>query len=108
MYSVCPRVPESAHDLRLATLKFPFAILNVAISRRDLPIRVEFNPIRSVHVDALDLASKCFFFGEAGHDVQGIPEDHAVRPMLIVLVEIQPILLVDPIEVRKEVWLLLG
>ena len=51
-------------------------------------LRVELDAVGRVDVDALHLAAQALALGQAGHHLQRVAEDHAVRPVLVVLVEL--------------------
>ena len=53
-----------------------------------LEIAVEFDAVGRVEVDALHLAAQALALGEARHDLKRVAEDHAVRPVLVVLIEL--------------------
>jgi hypothetical protein len=55
MYAVAPSIAESFNLLWLASNMVSVAILHVAARRRPLKIAVEFDPVRRIEVDALDL-----------------------------------------------------
>ena len=79
------------------------AILHVAGTGRNLPIGVKFDPVGRIEINALDLAAQALAFGKAGHDLQAVAQDHAVRPVLVVLVKLGLGLRIDAIEVTKQI-----
>ncbi len=67
-------------------------------------VGVEFDAVGWVEVDALDLAAEAFAFCEGGHDLERVAEDHAVGPVLVVLVELGFVgVFGDAVEVSEEV-----
>jgi hypothetical protein len=69
-----------------------------------LKIAVEFDAVRRVEVDALHPAAQPLALGKAGHNLERIPQDHAVAPVLVVLIELRLVhALGDTVEIRKEV-----
>ena len=103
MDSVTPGVAEGFHLLGLAGDVARIPVLDVPARCRPLKVAVELDPIRWIKVDALHLASQPFALGKTRHDLQGVPQDHAVGPMLIVLIELGlGIPIGDPIEIIKQ------
>ena len=64
------------------------AVLHVALARADLPVRPELDAVGRVEVDHLHLALQPLLFGQRGHHQQRVAQDHAVRPLLAVVVEV--------------------
>ena len=64
------------------------AVLHIATGGGPLKIAVELDAVGRVEIDALHLAAQALALGEAGHDLEGVAKDHAVRPVLVVLVEL--------------------
>ena len=61
-------------------------------------------PYGRIEVDALHLAAQPLALGEAGHDLQAVAEDHAVGPVLVVLIEVGLVgVLGDAVEVGEQV-----
>ena len=82
------------------------AILHVAAGGGPLEVAVEFDAIGRVEVDALNLAAQTLPLGQAGHDLEGVAEDHAVGPVLVVGVELGLVCaLGHAVEVGEEVGL---
>src|SRR5262249_33794377 len=104
VYAVAPGIPKSFDLLRLTCDLTSLAILHITASRRPLKIAVKSDAGRRIEIDALHLASQALALREARHDLQRVAKDHAVRPVLIVQIELS---LVDPlgnpVEIRKEV-----
>ena len=65
-----------------------FAILHIALAEMRLKIRGELDAIRRVEIDHLHPASEVFAPTTACHDLEGIAEDHAVRPVHVMLVKL--------------------
>ena len=77
---------------------------DVATGGRPLEIRVEADAVWRVDIDALHLAAQTFALGEARHDRQAVAEDHPVRPVGVVLIELGHGLLVgQAIEIGEQV-----
>ncbi len=83
-----PGVAEGFDLLRLAGDVVGVAVLHVAAGGGPLEVAVELDAVRRVDVDALHLAAQSFALGQASHDLEGVAEDHAIRPVLVVLVEL--------------------
>ena len=106
MDAVAPGVAEGFDLLRFAGDVADVAVLHVAAGGGPLEVAVEFDAVGRVEVDALDLAAQALALGQAGHDLEGVAEDHAVGPVLVVLVELGPVhARGDAVEVGKEVSL---
>jgi prepilin-type N-terminal cleavage/methylation domain-containing protein len=86
--SISPGVAKRLNLFGLASDLTPIAVLDIPAGRGPLKVGVEFDAVRGIDVDALHLAAQPFAFGEAGHDLQAVAEDHAVGPVGIVGVEI--------------------
>ena len=92
----------------LARRIFHLPVLHVALARRDLPVRPELDAVRRIEIDRLDLALEPFLLGEASHHEQRVAEDHPVRPLAGVAVELD-LLREGKVRVRREeAELLLG
>ena len=106
---VAPGVAESLDLLGLPGDVFGPAVLDVAAGGGPLEIRVEPDAIRRVDIDALDLAAQSFALGEGGHDPEAVAENHAVRPVGVVAVELGPGVFVrQAVEIGKQVDLGFG
>src|SRR5882672_6133625 len=88
MNTVAPRITESLYLLRFAGDVAGVAILHVAAGRGPLEVAVEFDAVGRVKVDALHLPAQTLALGQAGHDLEGVAEDHTVGPVLIVSIEL--------------------
>src|SRR4051812_32116914 len=107
MNAKLPRVAEGADLFGLARGVLRLAVLDVALARRDLPVRSELDAVRRVEVDRLDLPLQPLLLGEARHYQQRVAEDHPVRPVRlaagIVAVEVHLLVeLVDAVEVTEQ------
>ena len=71
--------------------------------RRDLPVGVELDAVGRVEIDALHLAVQALALGEARHHLKAVAQDHAVRPVLVVLVELGALLRRQAVEVGEQV-----
>src|SRR5215207_2492754 len=78
------------------------AILNIALTCTHLPVRAALDPIRRIYVDSLDPALQPLFFGERGHDLEVVAQDHAIGPVLLMLVELDHLLERQSVEVGEE------
>ena len=106
MNPIAPGVAKRLHLLRLARDVVDLAVLHIAAGRAPLEVAVELDAVGRVEVDALHLATQALALGEAGHHLQGVAEDHAVRPVLVVLVEVGLVhALGDAVEVGEEIEL---
>src|SRR5208337_649262 len=88
MYAVAPSVAERFDLLRFAGDLLSLAILYVAAGGAPLEVAVEFDAVRRVDINALHLSAQALTLGKAGHNLERVAEDHSVRPILIVLVEL--------------------
>lgn len=69
-----------------------------------LEVAVELDAVGRVEVDALHLPAQTLALGEAGHDLEGVAEDHAVAPVLVVGVELGLVrALGNTVEVGEEI-----
>ena len=103
---IAPSIPKRPHLLGLARDLGAVAILDCTTCRRPLEVRLELDAVRRVEVDALYLAAQALSFGERRHHLEAVAEDHAVRPVGVVLVELGPrVVARQPVEVREQVGL---
>ena len=70
------------------------------VVRAHLPVAAEFDAVGRVQVDHLHPTFHPFFLGQRGHHLQRIAQDHAIAPLLLVLVEL------DAVEIGEEIHLL--
>ena len=106
---VPPCVPKRLHLLRLTGDVLRLAVLHVATGGGPLEVRVELDAVGRVEVDALHLAAKPFALRQRRHHLQAVAEDHPVRPVGVVLVELGTGVLVgQPVEVGEQVGLEAG
>ena len=104
MDAVAPGVAEGFDLLGLAGDVVSLAVLHVAAGGGPLEVAVEFDAIGRVEVDALHAPAQALALGQAGHDLEGVAEDHAVGPVLVVGVELGLVhALGDAVEVGEEV-----
>ena len=102
--AVAPGVAEGFDLLGLAGDVVGLAVLHVAAGGGPLEVAVELDAVGRVEVDALHLAAQALALGQAGHDLEGVAEDHAVGPVLVVLVELGLVHAVrDAVEVGEEI-----
>src|SRR5882762_5830600 len=83
-----PGVAKCSYHLWLPRRVFYPPISYVPLASADLPVRSELDPVRRGEVDALHLALEAFFLRQAGHYEQRVAEDHPVRPVPLVVVEV--------------------
>ena len=103
---VPPRVAERLHLLGLAADVLGLAVLHVAAGRGPLEVRVELDAVGRVHVDALHLAAQALALGQRRHHLEAVAQDHAVRPVGVVPVELGPRLVArQAVEVGEQVGL---
>ena len=106
MNPIPPGITKRFHLFRLARNVLRLSIRNIATRRRPLEVGVELDAVRRVEVDALHLAAEAFPFGEGGHHLQAVAQDHAVAPVGVVLVELGPGAFArQPVEVGEQVEL---
>jgi hypothetical protein len=104
MNAISPRITEGFDLFGLAGNVILAAVLHIAGCRGPLEIRVESNSIRRVDIDALHPSAQPLALGEARHHRQAVAEDHSVRPVGVVLVELGASLLVgQTVEVGEQV-----
>src|ERR1039458_10313456 len=87
MDAVFPGVAKGLYLFRLSADIGLVAILDVATLRRNLPVAVKFYAVGRVEKKALHLATQALALGEARHHLQAVTQDHAIRPVSVVLVE---------------------
>ena len=88
MNSVPPRIPKGFHLLRLAGNVLGFAVFYVPAGGGPLEVGVELDAVGWVDVDTLHLAAQSLPLRQGRHYLQTIPQDHAVAPVGLVLVEL--------------------
>ena len=109
MNPIPPRIPERLDLFRLPADVLGLAVRDVAAGRRPLEVRVELDAVGRVEVDALHLAAQPLAFGERRHHLEAVAEDHPVRPVGVVLVELGLGAVVrQAVEVGEQVGLGLG
>jgi len=89
MNSIAPSIAESFDLLRFAGNVFGIAVLHVATGCRPLKVGIKFNAIRRIKINALNLAAQSFTLGQRSHHLKAVAQNHAVGPVLIVLIEIR-------------------
>ena len=97
-----PGVAEGSDLLGLAGGVLGLAVLHVALPRGDLPVAAELDPVGRIEVDRLDLALEAVLLGEGAHHEERVAEDHPVRPLHGMPVEVDPLLERHPVEVAGE------
>src|SRR5208337_831022 len=97
-----PSVTKSTNLLGLTTSVLCLAVFDGAFSSANLPVRPELDAVGWVDVDHLHLALEPLLLGKAGHDMERVPQDHAVRPLLIMLVKLDLAVEIHGVEVVEE------
>ena len=104
MDAIFPVITKRFYLFGLATNVFAFPVFDLPRASGYLPIRIKFDAIWRVDIDALHLAAQVLALGQARHHIEAVAEDHAVRPMLIMLVELQArFRIVEPVKIHEEV-----
>ncbi len=99
-----PGVAERLDLLRLPGQILGLGVLHVALAGAHLPVAAELDAVGRVEVDALHMAAQPLLLREAGHYEEAVAEDQPVRPVLVVLVELQLLgEVVQPVEVGEQV-----
>ena len=88
MDAVAPGVAKGFHHFGLAGDVVGVAVFHVAAGGAPLKVAVELDAIGRVKVNALHFAAQAFALGKTRHHLQAVTQDHAVGPMLFVLVEL--------------------
>jgi len=91
VHAVAPGVAEGLDLLRLARDVLAPAVAHIAAGRRPLEVGVELDSVGRVEVDALHLSAQTLALGQRGHRLQAVAQDHAVRPVRLVSVELGPL-----------------
>lgn len=88
MDAVAPCVSEGSHLLGFAGDVLGLAVSYITAGGRPLEVGIELDAIGRIDVDALHLAAQPFALRETDHHLQAVAEDHPVRPVHLVLVEL--------------------
>ena len=91
MNAVPPRVAERLHLFRLPCDVLRLPVLNVAAGGGPLEVGVEAYAVRRIDVYALHLAAQPLALGEAAHDLERVAQDHAIRPVGVMLIVFCPL-----------------
>src|SRR2546429_347806 len=106
MNPIPPGITKRLHLLRLARDVLDVPVLHITTGRAPLEIGVELDAVRRVEVDALHLTAQSLALGQARHHRQAVAQDYAVRPVLLMAIELGLVYaLRDAVEVREEVGL---
>ena len=107
MYPVPPGIPECLDLFRFPGDVIGLAVFDVPAGGGPLEIGVELDAVGGIKIDALDLVAQSFALGQGGHDLEAVPQDHAVLPFALVLVKFGfgPFI-GQPVEICKKVELL--
>ena len=109
MDPVPPRVPERLDLLRLAGDVVGLAVLHVPAGGGPLEVGVELDAVGRIDVDALHLAAQPLPLRQRRHHLQAVAEDHPVRPVGVVAVELGAGVAVrQAVEVGEEIGLVLA
>ena len=63
-------------------------VLHISSSNLRLEVAPVLDPVGRVDVDHLHLARQVFSVGKRRHDLQAVTQDHPVRPVDVVLIEL--------------------
>ena len=108
MNSVAPGVPKRPHLLGLARDVVGFPVLNITTGGGPLEVGVELDAVWGIDVDALNLPAQAFALRQRRHHPHTVAEDHPVRPVGVVLVELRlGVPARQAVEIREQVELLL-
>src|SRR5206468_8298021 len=88
MDAVTPCVAKCLNNLGLAGNLIRIVRFERAVCCGPLEVAVELDAIGRVEVDALHFATQALALGETGHHLKRVAEDHAVTPVLIMLIEL--------------------
>src|SRR5215469_6491370 len=83
-----PYVTECLNLLDFTGRVFKFAVSNIPFTGGHLPVAAELDAVWRIYVDHLDLAAQSLALCKAGHDVERVAKNHAVRPVGLVMVKI--------------------
>ena len=84
-----PSVSEGFHLLRLSGDVLHLAVPYRAAGGGPLKVGVELDAVGWIDVHTLNLAPQPFPFRQRCHNLQAVTEDHPVRPVGVVLVELR-------------------
>ena len=102
--AVAPGVSKSLHLLGLAGDVRGLAVLHVTAGGGPLEVGVEADAVGRVDIDALHLAAQALALRQRCHHLQAVAEDHAVRPVGVMAVELGRRRAVgQPVEIGEEV-----
>nr|WP_236691025.1 hypothetical protein [Levilinea saccharolytica] len=107
MYPQFPGIAKGLNLLRLAGQVFFLAVLHIPFARAHLPVRAKLDAVGRVHVNHLHLALQALLFRQAGHHQQAVAQNHAVGPVLLVMVKIHQVFKGNVVKIRKQRHLLL-
>ena len=88
MDAIAPSVAKRLDLLRFAGNVLRIAVFHIPTRGAPLKIAVEFDAIGRVKINALHLAAQALALGQAGHDLKAVAQNHAVGPVLVVLVKL--------------------
>src|ERR1700722_11791234 len=88
MNTVSPRIAKRLHLFRFPCDMCGVTILYVPACGAPLKVAIELDPVRRIQINALHLTSQALALSEARHHLQRVAEDHSIRPVLVVLIEL--------------------
>src|SRR6201988_1107510 len=98
-----PCITERSELLWLPRCVFNLAVCNVTFPCAHLPVRPKLYPVWRIEVDALHLPLQPLLLGQTRHHQEGVAQDHPVRPVSLVVVEVHPLVeLCDSVEVGEK------
>jgi hypothetical protein len=86
--TIAPSIPEGSYLLGLAGDVVGIAVLHVTGTGGPLEVAVELDALGRIEIDALHFPAQALALGKTRHHLKGIAEYHAVRPVLVVLIEL--------------------
>ena len=90
MNAIAPGVAKGLDLLWFAGDMFGLAIFNVAAGGGPLKVGVKANAVRGIEVNTLHLAAQALAFGQRGHHLQAVAQNHAVGPVRLMPIKLGP------------------
>ena len=88
VHAQLPGVAERLHLHHLARQVVVLAVLHVPLVYARLEVAAELDAVGRVHIDALHLAAHLLALQKRAHHQQAVAQDHPVRPVHVVLIEL--------------------
>ena len=89
-----PSVSIRLHNFRLSR-QVGIRVANAPIAHKRLEIGCETNPVGWIDVNHLNLASEVLAGGQGVHDQQAVTQDETIRPIDIVLIELDRLVVIQ-------------